>query len=173
MSDVAHMRRALELAAPRVGRTGDNPSIGCVLVKEGALVGEGATGEGGRPHAEEIALNAAGPAARRATAYVTLEPCAKRSAGGVACTDLLIAAGVARLVIAAHDPHPNAAGAGVARLRAAGVTVEFGLMEAEARALGINALHLDVGAENARALALYRRSGFRDTGRRLMSKRLV
>lgn len=134
MSDVTHMRRALELAAPRVGRTGENPSVGCVLVKEGAPVGEGATAEGGRPHAEEIALNAAGAAARGATTYVTLEPCAKRSAGGVACADLLIAAGVARLVIAAHDPHPNAAGAGVARLRAAGVTVEIGLMEAEARA---------------------------------------
>lgn len=128
------MRRALDLAAPMIGRTGDNPSVGCVLALGDAVFGEGATAEGGRPHAEELAIAAVGGAAQGLTAYVTLEPCAKRSAGGVACADRLIEAGVARVVIATRDPHPNASGAGIARLQAAGVAVEFGLMEAEARA---------------------------------------
>lgn len=135
MSDESFMRRALALAAPGVRRTGDNPSVGCVVVRDGVIVGEGATAEGGRPHAEEMALAQAGEAARGAVVYVTLEPCAKRSAGTTACADLLIAAGVARVVIAANDPHPFAAGAGVERLRAAGVSVESGLCEAEARTL--------------------------------------
>lgn len=126
------MRRALEVAAGNVGATGDNPSVGCVIVKDGAVIGEGVTGVGGRPHAEETAL--AGVDARGATAYVTLEPCAKRTSGAASCSDHLIAAGVARVVIAVRDPHPFADGAGVARMRAAGVAVEFGLMEAEARA---------------------------------------
>jgi pyrimidine deaminase RibD-like protein len=134
MSDVDFMRRALSLASPGVGLTGANPSVGCVIVKEGVVVGEGATAEGGRPHAEEVALSAAGEQARGAAAYVTLEPCAKRSTGVASCSDILIAAGVARVVIATGDPHPFAAGAGVERLRAAGVSVEVGLMQAEARA---------------------------------------
>lgn len=128
------MRRALELAALGVGRTGDNPSVGCVIVKDGAVVGEGATAEGGRPHAEEIALAQAGVAARGATAFVTVETCAKRSTGAISCADRLIEAGVARVVIAARDPHPYAAGVGIERLRAAGVAVEVGLMGADARA---------------------------------------
>jgi diaminohydroxyphosphoribosylaminopyrimidine deaminase/5-amino-6-(5-phosphoribosylamino)uracil reductase len=127
------MRRALELAALGVGRTGDNPSVGCVIVKDGAVVGEGATAEGGRPHAEEIAL-VAGERARGAIAFVTVEPCAKRSTGAMSCADRLIEAGVARVVIAARDPHPFAAGVGIERLRAAGVAVTIGLMETEARA---------------------------------------
>ena len=126
------MRRALGLAAPGVGQTGDNPSVGCVIVKDDAVVGEGATAAGGRPHAEELALS--GVQTRGATAYVTLEPCAHRSTGGAACSDLLINAGVMRVVIAARDPHPYAAGVGIERLRAAGVVVEIGLFEAEARA---------------------------------------
>lgn len=135
MSGAAHMRRALELATHAAGRTGENPAVGCVVVKDGAVIGEGATAEGGRPHAEESALAQAGARARGATAYITLEPCAKRSSGGVSCTDLLIQAGVARVAIAARDPHPFAAGVGIERLRAAGVHVEIGLFEAEARAL--------------------------------------
>lgn len=134
------MQRALELAAANVGKTGDNPSVGCVIVKDGAVVGEGATADGGRPHAEEVALAAADDAARGATVYVTLEPCAKRSSGATSCADLLIAAGVARVVIATGDPHPNAAGVGVERLRAAGVVVESGVMEADARALNLSFL---------------------------------
>lgn len=126
------MRAALAVAARHVGVTGDNPSVGCVIVKGGAVIAEGVTDAGGRPHAEERAL--AGVDARGATAYVTLEPCAKRSAGGVSCSDHLIKAGVARVVIAAADPHPFADGAGVARMREAGIAVELGLLEAEARA---------------------------------------
>jgi len=134
VSDATLMRRALDLAAPMAGRTGDNPAVGCVLALGDAVFGEGATAEGGRPHAEEIAISAAGAAAQGVTAFVTLEPCAKRSAGGVACADQLVAAGVVRVVIATRDPHPNAAGAGIERLRAAGIGVDVGLMETEARA---------------------------------------
>ncbi len=134
MSDDLLMQRALALAAPMIGRTGENPAVGCVLALGDAVFGEGATAEGGRPHAEEYAIAAAGGSAQGLTAYVTLEPCAKRSAGGVACADRLIEAGVARVVIATRDPHPNANDAGIERLRAAGIAVEIGLMEAEARA---------------------------------------
>jgi len=133
VSDDAFMRRALALAAPGVGRTGDNPSVGCVIVKDGLVAGEGATADCGRPHAEEQALAQAGDA-RGATAYVTLEPCAHRSSGAVSCSDLLIQAHVSRAVIATRDPHPMAAGVGIERLRAAGVAVEIGVLETEARA---------------------------------------
>ncbi|MBC7770481.1 MAG: riboflavin biosynthesis protein RibD [Phycisphaerales bacterium] len=128
------MERALALAAPGVGRTGDNPSVGCVIVRNGVVVGEGATAIGGRPHAEHVALARAGDEAFGADVYVTLEPCAQRSVPGTACADLLIAARVARVVFAARDPHPHAAGAGIERIRAAGIAVETGLMEKEARA---------------------------------------
>ena len=128
------MQRALELAAAGLGQTGDNPSVGCVIVRDEASMGEGATSNGGRPHAEELALAQAGEGARGGDVYVTLEPCAKRSSGAMSCADRLIEAGVARVVIAARDPHPFAAGVGIERLRAAGVTVEVGLFEAEARA---------------------------------------
>jgi diaminohydroxyphosphoribosylaminopyrimidine deaminase/5-amino-6-(5-phosphoribosylamino)uracil reductase len=134
VSDDTFMRRALALAAPGVGRTGDNPSVGCVIVKNGAVASESATAQGGRPHAEERALAQAGDGARGATAYVTLEPCAHRSTGGVSCSDLLIQAHVARVVIATRDPHPMAAGVGIERLRAAGIVVDIGSMEGEARA---------------------------------------
>jgi pyrimidine deaminase RibD-like protein len=135
MTDIEFMRRAISLAGPGVGQTGANPSVGCVIVAGGVVVGEGATAAGGRPHAEELALAAAGDRGRGADVYVTLEPCARRSTGGTSCADLLIGAGVARVVIATGDPHPFAAGVGVERLRAAGVVVESGLMDAEARAL--------------------------------------
>lgn len=134
MSDADFMLRALSLASAGVGRTGPNPSVGCVIVRDGVIVGEGATADSGRPHAEEIALFAAGASAQGATAYVTLEPCAKRSTGAPSCSDILIQAGLARVVIAANDPHPFAAGAGVDRLRAAGVAVEVGLASEQARA---------------------------------------
>jgi diaminohydroxyphosphoribosylaminopyrimidine deaminase/5-amino-6-(5-phosphoribosylamino)uracil reductase len=128
------MRRALALAAPMAGQTGDNPGVGSVVVKDGVIIGEAVTGAGGRPHAEEQALAQAGAKARGATAYVTLEPCNERSGGGASCTDLLIAAGVLRVVIATRDPHPLAAGRGIERLQSAGVQVELGLCEVEARA---------------------------------------
>ena len=129
------MRRAIALARPGVGRTGDNPSVGCIILGPDGVLGEGATAEGGRPHAEELALAAAGEAARGAVALVTLEPCARRSGTGVACTDRLIAAGVRRVVIACDDASVFASGEGEARLRGAGIEVETGLLEAEARSL--------------------------------------
>lgn len=126
------MTRAVALADQRIGWTAPNPSVACIIVREGRVVAEAVTGVGGRPHAEETALTLAGPAARGAVAFVTLEPCASRSTGSASCSHLLIAAGVERVVVAARDPHPNAAGAGLAALRAAGVQVEIGLMAAEA-----------------------------------------
>lgn len=133
MTDLDFMQRALYLAAAGVGLTGDNPSVGCVIVRDGVVIAEARTGDGGRPHAEELAV--ASGNARGATAYVTLEPCAKRSNGTASCADRLIEAGVARVVIAASDPHPFAAGVGVERLRAAGISVETGLLASEARQL--------------------------------------
>lgn len=130
----AYMRRALELAAAGVGKTGENPSVGCVIVRDDYIMGEGCTADGGRPHAEELALADAWDGARGGDVYLTLEPCAKRSTGAMSCADRLIEAGVARVVIAARDPHPYAAGIGIERLRAAGVVVEVGLLEDEARA---------------------------------------
>lgn len=135
MSDEAFMRRAIALAATRVGRTGDNPSVGCVIVRDGAVVGEGVTGEGGRPHAEEVALDQAGSAAEGATAYVTLEPCALRSTGVASCSQRLVAARVARVVIASRDSSVFAGGEGCRRLHNAGIVTDRGLLEAEADAL--------------------------------------
>jgi diaminohydroxyphosphoribosylaminopyrimidine deaminase/5-amino-6-(5-phosphoribosylamino)uracil reductase len=133
VTDSAHMARAIAVAETMRGCTAPNPVVGCVLVKNGAAIAEAATAEGGRPHAEEQALARAGDASG-ATAYVTLEPCAQRSSGAPSCADLLIAARVTRVVIAAADPHPFASGQGVERLRAAGLAVESGLMQSEARA---------------------------------------
>lgn len=138
--DSLYMRRALTLARAQLGRTAPNPAVGCVLVRDGRVLGEGATGVGGRPHAEEFALAAAGEAAG-ATAYVTLEPCARRSQGELSCTDRLRAAGVSRVCVALEDPHPNASGAGLAALRAAGVAVEIGLEQAAAAAVAAGFVH--------------------------------
>jgi len=128
------MGMALGLAQRGLGRTWPNPAVGCVLVNGNAVVGRGWTQPGGRPHAETQALDRAGEAARGATAYVTLEPCAHH---GVTppCADALIAAGVARVVAALRDPDPRTDGAGLDRLRAAGVEVAADVLEAEARAL--------------------------------------
>jgi pyrimidine deaminase RibD-like protein len=133
--DDAHMRRAIALARVRVGRTGENPAVGCVLVSGAAIVGEAATATGGRPHAEEQALDVAGPAARGATAYVTLEPCGARSGGQVSCADRLAGAGVGRVVVACADDSALAAGRGLAALKAAGVLVETGRLADEAAPL--------------------------------------
>lgn len=128
------MARALGLARIRLGRTAPNPAVGCVIVAEGVVVGEGMTGVGGRPHAEEVALLDARGRARGACAYVTLEPCNARRSARRSCSELLIDAGVRRVVLACEDPHALAAD-GVLRLRAAGVEVVSGLMRAEAEAL--------------------------------------
>jgi len=127
------MDAALTLASRGQGLTAPNPSVGCVIVGGGHVVGRGWTRPGGRPHAEAIALAEAGEAARGATAYVTLEPCAHESARGPTCADLLIAAGVARVVVALRDPDPRTDGKGIARLAAAGIEVATGIREAEAR----------------------------------------
>jgi diaminohydroxyphosphoribosylaminopyrimidine deaminase/5-amino-6-(5-phosphoribosylamino)uracil reductase len=128
------MGAALALASRGVGLATPNPSVGCVMVKNGRVVGRGWTQPGGRPHAEAVALAQAGAAARGATAYVTLEPCAHQSPRGPACADSLIAAGVARVVIAAHDPDPRTDGDGAARLATAGIAVTQGVRAAEAEA---------------------------------------
>ncbi|MDP1873081.1 bifunctional diaminohydroxyphosphoribosylaminopyrimidine deaminase/5-amino-6-(5-phosphoribosylamino)uracil reductase RibD [Phenylobacterium sp.] len=134
-ADQAHMRRAIALARPHLGQTAENPSVGCVIVRNGAVVGEGATGLGGRPHAEEIAVQAAGPAAQGAVVYVTLEPCGARSSGAPSCAARLTQAGVAQVVIACADPSPYADGQGVGQLRAAGLEVRLGVLAEEAQDL--------------------------------------
>ena len=134
-ADAHYMDRALILARGVLGAVAPNPAVGCVIVRDGVIVGEGATAPGGRPHAEELALEAAGDQARGAQVYVSLEPCAVRTAGGDACADRLVAAGVARVVVACSDPHPFADGDGIARLQAAGVAVKVGERRREAEAL--------------------------------------
>ena len=130
--DTRYMYRAIVLAKAQMGRTWPNPSVGCVLVKGGVIVGEGATGDGGRPHAEENALDQAGDQAKGATAYVTLEPCGERSTGAPSCGQKLAQAGVERVVYACDDPSPYASHKGPHRLTDAGVTVEHGLCADEA-----------------------------------------
>ncbi|QHL91842.1 bifunctional diaminohydroxyphosphoribosylaminopyrimidine deaminase/5-amino-6-(5-phosphoribosylamino)uracil reductase RibD [Sphingomonas changnyeongensis] len=129
-ADARWLDAALALAMRGQGRTWPNPNVGCVIVKDGCVIGRGWTRPGGRPHAEAVALMQAGEAARGATAYVTLEPCAHDSARGPACADLLAAAGVARVVSALTDPDPRTAGRGHDRLRAAGIAVDVCAAEA-------------------------------------------
>ena len=130
MEDLAHMRAALALARRGFGNTWPNPSVGCVIVKDGRVVGRAVTAPGGRPHAETLALAMAGAAARGATAYVSLEPCC-HTGRTPPCTDALIAGGIARVVVSAGDPDKRVDGAGFARLRAAGIAVEEGVLAAE------------------------------------------
>lgn len=129
-ADLTFMERAIAMAANNVGLTAPNPCVGCVIVRDGEVIAEACTAQGGRPHAEEQALR--GVDARGATAYVTLEPCGQRSAGGLSCSELLLSAGVARVVVACEDASPYASGQGAERLRAAGITVEIGLLADEA-----------------------------------------
>lgn len=124
--DVRMMRAALGLARRGLGNVWPNPAVGCVIVKEGRVVGRGWTQPGGRPHAESQALARAGEAARGATAYVSLEPCCHWGKTPP-CADALIAAGISRVVAAINDPDPRVAGSGLARLREVGVSVETGL----------------------------------------------
>ncbi len=132
--DYRHMARALMLARRGLYGTDPNPRVGCVLVKDGTIVGEGWHERAGEAHAEVNALDAAGGQACGATAYVTLEPCCHYGRTPP-CTDALLNAGIARLVAAMSDPNPQVAGRGLDILRAAGVVVECGLLEAEARML--------------------------------------
>ena len=126
------MESAIALGERGRGRTAPNPNVGCVIVKDEVVVGRGWTQPGGRPHAEAMALEQAGASAAGADVYVTLEPCAHRDGRGPACADLLVAAGPARVVIAAGDPDPRTNGAGIASLREAGIAVETGLESAAA-----------------------------------------
>jgi diaminohydroxyphosphoribosylaminopyrimidine deaminase/5-amino-6-(5-phosphoribosylamino)uracil reductase len=132
--DHEHMARALKLAANGLYDTKPNPAVGCVLVKDGRVVATGWTAPAGGPHAEVVALAAAGAAARGATAYVTLEPCCHVGRTGP-CTQALIAAGVARVMFAGHDPNPRVNGGGARELAAAGIAVEGGVMERAAEPL--------------------------------------
>jgi diaminohydroxyphosphoribosylaminopyrimidine deaminase/5-amino-6-(5-phosphoribosylamino)uracil reductase len=131
MTALAFMGMAAGLARRGLGSCWPNPSVGCVLVSDGVVVGRGRTGVGGRPHAETVALAMAGEAARGATAYVTLEPCS-HVGQTPPCADALVAAGVAKVVVACGDPDPRVDGRGIARLRAAGIEVETGVLAAEA-----------------------------------------
>lgn len=125
---------ALALAARGLGRTWPNPTVGCVIVADGVVVGRGWTQPGGRPHAETEALRRAGAAARGATVYVSLEPCIHHG-GTPPCVDALLAAGIGRAVIALQDPDPRVAGRGIAALAAAGVPVSVGVLAADAASL--------------------------------------
>ncbi|MFW2589004.1 bifunctional diaminohydroxyphosphoribosylaminopyrimidine deaminase/5-amino-6-(5-phosphoribosylamino)uracil reductase RibD [Sagittula sp. SSi028] len=125
------MAQALALGRRGMGQTWPNPAVGCILVAGGRVVGRGWTQPGGRPHAEVVALKAAGPLARGATAYVTLEPCAHHGATPPCC-DALIAAGVARVVAPLTDSDPRVSGQGFDRMRAAGIEVITGIMASEA-----------------------------------------
>jgi len=132
--DYQYMARALQLAEQGLYTTDPNPRVGCVLVRDGEIVGEGFHARAGEPHAERHALAAAGDRARGATAYVTLEPCSHTGRTGP-CADALVAAGVARVVAAMEDPNPLVAGNGMQTLAAAGIETASGLLEADARAL--------------------------------------
>ena len=132
-SDMQHMDQALVLARRGLGNTWPNPAVGCVIIRDDVVVGRGWTQPGGRPHAEVMALAQAGEAARGATAYVTLEPCAHHGKTPP-CAEALVRAGIARVVTALTDPDPRVAGRGHAILRAAGIDTREGVCEAEARA---------------------------------------
>jgi diaminohydroxyphosphoribosylaminopyrimidine deaminase/5-amino-6-(5-phosphoribosylamino)uracil reductase len=134
VTDHVHMARALQLAAHGLYTTSPNPRVGCVIVKDDHVVGEGWHQRTGTPHAEIHALKTAGDAARGATVYVTLEPCSHHGKTPP-CAEALIQAGVARVVAAMSDPNPLVAGGGIDMLTLAGIQVEVGLMENEARAL--------------------------------------
>jgi diaminohydroxyphosphoribosylaminopyrimidine deaminase/5-amino-6-(5-phosphoribosylamino)uracil reductase len=130
--DIRFMTSALNLARRGLGRVAPNPAVGALIVKDGAVIGRGVTASGGRPHAEVLALREAGDAARGATLYVTLEPCSHHGRTPP-CADAIIAAGIARVVSAIEDPDPRVAGQGHARLRAAGIEIELGMLANAAR----------------------------------------
>ncbi|HEX6999766.1 MAG TPA: bifunctional diaminohydroxyphosphoribosylaminopyrimidine deaminase/5-amino-6-(5-phosphoribosylamino)uracil reductase RibD [Gammaproteobacteria bacterium] len=132
--DHEHMARALRLAARPLRNTDPNPRVGCVIVKDDRVVGEGFHARAGGPHAERVALDAAGEAARGATAYVTLEPCCHQGRTPP-CAPALIEAGIARVVCGAVDPNPRVNGGGLSVLAAAGIAVESGVLAAESEAL--------------------------------------
>ena len=131
--DERYMSRAFTLARRGMGRTSPNPMVGCVLVRDGQVVGEGYHERFGGPHAEALAILNAGEKARGATAYVTLEPCATSFAGKKTppCTDALVRAGIKRVVVAARDPNPRVNGGGIAQLKSSGIEVAEGVLADE------------------------------------------
>ncbi len=131
--DTRFMGTAIALAERGRARSAPNPNVGCVIVKQGRILGRGWTQPRGRPHAEALALAQAGEEAAGATAYVTLEPCAHESERGPSCASALVLAGIARCVVAACDPDPRTDGKGIARMKSVGMRVDCGLLEAEAR----------------------------------------
>jgi diaminohydroxyphosphoribosylaminopyrimidine deaminase / 5-amino-6-(5-phosphoribosylamino)uracil reductase len=135
-ADREFMRQALELAARGLYTTTPNPRVGCVIVKDGAVIASGWHEKAGLPHAEALALKAAGERARGATLYLNLEPCSHHGRTPP-CADAVVTSGIKRVVAAMQDPNPKVAGAGFAKLRAAGIEVEHGLMQDEARELNI------------------------------------
>ncbi|AJC78748.1 riboflavin biosynthesis RibD-like protein [Rhizobium etli bv. phaseoli str. IE4803] len=130
--DESFMAAAIRLSRRHLGRTATNPSVGCLIVKDGVVVGQAVTALGGRPHAEPQALAEAGELARGATVYVTLEPCSHHGKTPP-CAEALIAYGVARVVISVTDPDPRVSGRGISMLREAGIEVDAGVLEAEGR----------------------------------------
>ena len=128
------MQHALELAESGIGRCAPNPTVGCVIVKDGKIIGQARTANGGRPHAESQALEQAGTLAKGATLYVTLEPCSHHGQTPP-CVETIIAAGISKVIIACADPYPKVNGSGVAALAAAGIEVEIGDGETQATAL--------------------------------------
>jgi len=132
--DKKHMSHALALAKRLLGNTSPNPSVGCVIVKEGKIIGKGWTEKGGRPHAEVGALKMAGKEAQGATAYVSLEPCSHKGKTGP-CADALIKAGIEKCVIATRDINPKVSGDGIKKLKKAGIEVVEKVLEAEATEL--------------------------------------
>ncbi len=134
MIDEHYMAQAIRLAARGIYTTHPNPNVGCVIVNDGTVVGEGWHRQAGGPHAEVVALQQAGARAHGATVYVTLEPCSHHGRTPP-CAEALVAAGISRVVVAMQDPNPRVAGRGLQRLRDAGIAVQAGLLEIQARAL--------------------------------------
>lgn len=150
-NDHAWMARALQLARKGLYSTHPNPRVGCVIVKDGELIGEGWHVRAGKPHAEVYALRQAGERARGATAYVTLEPCS-HFGRTPPCAEALVNAGVGRVVAAMQDPNPQVAGRGLERLRSAGIDVASGVLESEARALNVGFIkRMETGLPYVRA----------------------
>jgi diaminohydroxyphosphoribosylaminopyrimidine deaminase/5-amino-6-(5-phosphoribosylamino)uracil reductase len=139
--DVSYMTRALELAERGMGAVEPNPMVGCTIVSDGEVVGEGWHQRFGGPHAEIVALGSVGSRAAGATMYVTLEPCC-HFGKTPPCTQSIVRAGIRRVVVAMPDPFPDVAGRGIAELRGAGIEVEAGLLEGEARRLNAPYLKL-------------------------------
>jgi diaminohydroxyphosphoribosylaminopyrimidine deaminase/5-amino-6-(5-phosphoribosylamino)uracil reductase len=133
LSDAEWMRQAARLGEAARGRTAPNPNVGCIIVKDGQIVGRGVTAPGGRPHAEAVALADAGKKARGATLYTTLEPCAHASERGPTCAALIPSAGIVRVAIGIKDPDPRTAGQGIAMLRKAEIEVTVGVAKRQAR----------------------------------------